>query len=75
MDKDSYPQSKGNEWIYKINHIRDGVPPETKETLSRLMRSGYTRHEAIRRIGTAVVREMFDIEKTREPYDEDRYVR
>ena len=79
MDKDEEAKSKKivHEEIHNIveNQIRDGTPPETKRTLKRLMRSGYTRHEAVHRIGEIVVGEMYHILKDKRPFDEERYVR
>ena len=62
--------------IFEIieNQIRDGTPPETKQTLDRLMSQGHTRNEAMRPIGSVVSSEIFDILKKRQPYNEERYV-
>jgi hypothetical protein len=62
--------------IYEIvdNQLRDGTPPETRQTLERLIAEGHSRQEARRLIACAVVSENFDILQRREPYDEARYV-
>jgi hypothetical protein len=56
------------------NQIRDGTPPETKQTLDRLMAEGYAEQEARRLIANVVASEIFDILKNKELYDRDRYV-
>jgi hypothetical protein len=56
------------------NQLRDNTPPETAETLERLVSEGYTREQAIEFIGTVVVSEIFGVLKERRPYDRARYV-
>jgi hypothetical protein len=62
--------------IYEVvdNQLRDGTPPETRQTLDRLVAEGHTRQEARRLIACAVVSEIFGILKRHEPYDEARYI-
>jgi Domain of unknown function (DUF1841). len=48
--------------------------PEVNQTLDRLIKSGLSRHESIHKIGTALAAEIYDIMKTRKPFDEKRYV-
>jgi peroxiredoxin family protein len=62
--------------IYEIvdNQLREGIPPETRQTLERLIAEGHSRQEARRLIACAVVSEIFDILQRHEPYDEDRYI-
>lgn len=57
------------------NQIRDNNPPETKKTFERLLKNGYSEEDAKKLIGTAVVSEIFDILKKKEPHDEERYIR
>jgi len=66
-----------HEQIHNVveNQIKMNKPKETKQTLERLMNIGYSRHEAIHKIGTVVVKEIFDVEKNKEPYNEMRYVK
>jgi len=54
--------------------IRQLEPPETKQTLDRLIREGYTEDEARRLIGCVVASEIFDVLKNMQPYDANRYV-
>jgi hypothetical protein len=56
------------------NQLRDGTPPETRATLERLMKEGYSREEAVRLIGRVVTAEIFGVLKEGEPSDENRYV-
>lgn len=63
--------------IFEIvhNQLRDGTPPETPETLDRLMASGYTREQAEELIACALSAEIFDIMKQKKPFNEARFVR
>ncbi len=62
--------------IYRVvkNQLAMGKPKEVRETLERLINSGYSRHEAIHKIGTALVEEIHIIMKTKKPSDEKRYI-
>ena len=54
--------------------IAGNNPKETKETLERLIKLGYDRGEAIEKIGSAVVGEIYNILKFHERFDETRFV-
>ncbi len=56
------------------NQIRNNNPPETKETLQRLMKIGDSRQEAIRKIAVVMVEEMYDVMKNREAFNQERFV-
>jgi hypothetical protein len=56
------------------NQIRKNDPPETKETLNRLIQSGQSREEALRLIAGVLANEMFEVMKSRTHYDNARYV-
>ncbi len=56
------------------NQLRQNDPPETRETLQRLLSEGHTERDAKRLIGTAVVAEIFDVLKLRHEFDCDRFV-
>jgi len=45
------------------NQIREGNPKETKETLDRLMNLGYSRHDAIHKIGAIVIDDIHNVLK------------
>ena len=55
------------------NQLRENNPPETRETFERLLAAGYSRQEAIERIGSAVVGEIWAVLKENKPYDAVRY--
>ncbi len=55
------------------NQLREGTPPETRQTLDRLVASGYPEGEARRLIACAVTSEIFDVLKNHQTYDEARY--
>ncbi len=54
--------------------IAGNNPKETKETLDRLIKLGYDRDEAIEKIGSAVVGEIYNILKFHERFNERRFV-
>jgi hypothetical protein len=56
------------------NQLRDRTPPETSETLARLVAKGYAREKAMELIACVVCSEIFDVMRRNQLYDEDRYV-
>lgn len=56
------------------NQLRDNNPPETRETLERLMASGIEREEALRLIGCVLASEVFGILKHQRDFDLKSYV-
>ncbi len=56
------------------NQLQAGEPPETSETLARLVAQGRSRVEAMELIACVVCSEIFDLLKTNQPYDEARFV-
>ena len=57
------------------NQIRGNDPPQTKQTLMRLMETGHSEREAKRLIGCAVSAEIFDVLKNQEPFNLERFVK
>ena len=57
------------------NQIRDNDPPETKQTLNRLMREGISKEDARIYIGQAVCVEIWDIMSNNKEFDRERYLR
>ena len=68
------PQLKVTNLEIVENQIQDNDPPETKQTLERLMTEGHSEQEAREMIGRVVLTEVFDILKNNEPYDNERFV-
>ncbi|MFX0093222.1 MAG: hypothetical protein ACFFBD_15800 [Candidatus Hodarchaeota archaeon] len=56
------------------NQIKDNNPPETKKTLNRLMKNGYSRKEAIGLIGSAIGDEIYEMLKFHRPFDKVKFV-
>jgi hypothetical protein len=56
------------------NQIRDNDPPETRQTVDRLLAEGYTADEARRLISTAVTVEIFHIMRDHEAFNRKRFV-
>lgn len=69
-------QKKRREVIMLIvdAQIKQGDPPETRETLERLVNDGYTRSEARELIAVVVASEIFDVLKQQQPFDRDRFI-
>jgi hypothetical protein len=55
------------------NQIRDGDPPETRQTLERLLAARYSRKQAIEVIGSALVEEIWAILHDNKPFDRERF--
>ena len=55
------------------DQIRNNNPPETRQTLERLLAVGYSRQQAIEMIGTALVGEIWAIMHDHKPYDHARF--
>jgi hypothetical protein len=57
------------------NQIRENNPPETKRTLDRLLKKGYSKDDAMKLIGRAVAVEIYKVLKNKEQFNEDKYVK
>ena len=57
------------------NQIRDNDPPQTGQTLQRLVVDGHSEEEAKRLIACVVSAEIFDVLKQREPFNLERFVK
>ncbi len=56
------------------NQLRDGDPPETQQTLERLLAAGYSRKQATEMIGSAVTEEIWTMLHDHKPFDRARYI-
>lgn len=56
------------------NQIDSNDPPETKQTLDRLIGEGYSDEAARELLGTVVVSEVFEVMNEGKPFDMKRYV-
>lgn len=56
------------------NQLASNDPPETKETLVRLLASGQDEEEARRLIACAIFAEIFDVMKHQRSFDRERFV-
>jgi len=56
------------------NQIEGNDPPETKQTLDRLINQGYTENEARNLIGIVVASEIFEVLKQGRPFDQKKFV-
>ena len=54
--------------------LRDGDPPETRATFTRLLGAGVEEKEARRLIGCVIAAEIFAVMKLNKSFDEDRFV-
>jgi hypothetical protein len=57
------------------NQIRENNPPETKKTRDRLLKAGYSKDDAMKLIGSAVLGEIYKVLKNKEPFDKEGYVK
>jgi len=57
------------------NQLRDGDPPETRQTLDRLLAQGLPKPEARRLIACVLVAEMYAILAEGKPFNPVRYAR
>jgi hypothetical protein len=57
------------------NQLRDGNPPETRQTFDRLRAEGLPEAEVKRLLGCVVVSEIFEVLNRGQPYDAERYTR
>ena len=75
MDEEQSEQARAAIFEAIETQLSDGEPPETAETLERLLGEGYPREEAMRFIGCALADEMFQVMNNEREFDGDRYVR
>ena len=66
-----------NAAIMKVvdNRLRSNDPPQTGQTLQRLVADGHSEEEAKRLIACVVSVEIFDVLKQQQPFDLDRFVK
>ncbi|HEX6305981.1 MAG TPA: DUF1841 family protein [Anaerolineales bacterium] len=57
------------------NQIAENEPKEVRQTIKKLMRQGYTRHDAIHAVGGVLMDEIWYILKENRPFDEAKYLR
>lgn len=57
------------------NQLAENNPPETRQTLERLIKNGESRENAIRYIACALAVEVFGAIKNKEPYNSKRYLK
>lgn len=77
VQADTEDGQKAGEAIVEVvqNQLADNNPPETKQTLERLMKSGESRENAIRYIASVLSIEIFGALKYQEPYNNERYIK
>jgi hypothetical protein len=56
------------------NQLRDNTPPETRQTLERLVADGHTLEDARQLIGCVVSTEVYDVLTEQRPFDEAAFV-
>ncbi len=56
------------------NQIQTNQPPETKETLDRLKKTGYNDDDAKQLIGQCLAVELYHVFSNQEPFNESRYI-
>ena len=56
------------------SQIKENNPPETKQTLDRLLGEGFSKEEALKLIGYVVASEVFTVLKENRNYDHAKYI-
>jgi len=56
------------------NQIAIGDPPETAQTVEALVQAGLSRHEAVHRVGSVVMEEVWHVMREKRPFDRPRFV-
>jgi hypothetical protein len=56
------------------NQLSENDPPETAQTLERLMEEGYSREDALALIARAMAIEIYEVVKTGLSYNQERYL-
>lgn len=56
------------------SQVLEANPPETKETLMRLIKEGFSEQQTLQLIGHVVAAEVFGVMQKGQPYDEKRYI-
>ena len=57
------------------NQIRENDPPETKTTLQRLIKEGYSENDAKKLIAGVVVKVIHGMLKEKETYNQEQYIK
>ncbi|NIR51853.1 hypothetical protein GWO43_25080 [candidate division KSB1 bacterium] len=57
------------------NQLRMNEPPETKETLNRLISEGYSEQDAKELIGAVVSAHIYDMLKEQHEFDNSKYIK
>ena len=57
------------------NQIRENDPPETKTTLQRLIKEGYSENDAKKLIAGVVVKVIDGMLKEKETYNQEQYIK
>ncbi len=55
--------------------IANREPPETDQTLTRLMTQGTTRHDAVHQIGAVFAEELYEVLKHQREFNSARYIK
>ncbi len=56
------------------NQLNENNPPETRQTLERLVNAGYTEEKAKEMIGSIVADEIYYVMKDNEPFNNERFI-
>lgn len=57
------------------NQLNDNDPPETRETLNRLIADGYSEEKAKERIASVLVTHIYDVMHDSKQFDAEKYKR
>lgn len=69
----AHPQLRGELLEVIENQLRASDPPETRQTLDRLLAAGYAREAAMMKIAAALLEEIHEMLAQRVPFDRARF--
>ena len=75
MNREGNPRLKKAILRAVSNQLRINKPPETKETLNRLMAEGHSKQESMEMIGAVLSNHLYYMLKEQKKYDNESYVR
>jgi hypothetical protein len=69
----AHPQLRGELIEVIENQLRASDPPETRQTLDRLLAAGYAREAAMMKIAAVLLEEIHEMLAQRVPFDRARF--
>ena len=74
-DSENNPYLKATLLEVVDNQLNDNDPPETRETLNRLIADGYSEEKAKERIASVLVTHIYEVMHNSKQFDSEKYKR